>query len=129
MEKKLDIIRQYVERQNKREYETLEKFDADVKRNGYVHTISWMGEKVMKAEMLIQRRNGLLRILSNKEMTVEQILNAIDEEKTVLLHYMLDSNPWQHNSTSMMSNIENMVKADVIAQFVKELTEIIKELK
>lgn len=129
MEKKLDIIRQYVERRNKREYETLEKFDADVKRNGYVHTIKWMGESVMKAEMLIQRRNGLLKILSNEEMTVEQVLNAIEEEKTNLLQHMLDSTPWRQNSTDMMSNIENMIKADVIAQFVKELTEIIEELK
>ena len=132
MEKKLDIIRQYMERRNKWEYEILEKFDADVKRNGYVHTIKWMGEKVMKAEMLIQKRNELLKILSNKEMTVEQVPNAIEEEKTNLLQYLIDFTPWRHNSTDMMSNIENMVKADVIAQFVKELeelTEIIKELK
>jgi len=129
MEKKLDIIRQHVERQNKWEYEVLEKFDADVKRNGYVHTISWMGERVMKAEMLIQRRNELLRTLSNKEMTVEQILDAIEKEKTNLLQQMLDFTPWRHNSTNPISNIKNLVEADVIAQFVKELTEIIEELK
>lgn len=100
------------------------KFKADIEKNGIAHTIQWMGEEAMAAETNLQKYTVLLNFLNSDRYSFDEL--KAERERCV---NQLVRKPWRHNSTNPMANIESSVKAEVLADFVDKLDEILIYLK
>jgi hypothetical protein len=120
-EKNLEVVKTRLNTRIKMHQDTLKKFDEDIKKNSYTHALIWMTEEVIKAEALLDEDTQMLTFINSDQFNLETLKKEQDQR----IAYLIQSQPWQQNSTSAMANVESAVRASIIAEIIKELNDFI----
>lgn len=122
---KLETIKRIIEGRIKEEQEVVEKFKKHIIDEDICYGMRWYGEDAMRAEGKLKILIPLLVRAKSGELSVDDII----EGRNTLQNELVSLKPWRHTSTGYISNLENIIKADVTAYAIDLFNFIIKEFK
>jgi hypothetical protein len=104
---------------------TIDKFKADLEKNGITHTLRWMVGDVMLAEKRIELFKELRDWMSSSDFSFNELKRQYKRE----VYNLLGQRPWESGGNGLIENLDKQAETSARASFINKLEEIIAALE
>jgi hypothetical protein len=110
-------------------FANIEEYEEKVNAVDIVYASNWL-ESAMISQNVIKQLGRLPNFDHEKcEFSFDQLISFIIEDIKQMTKDLIDLRCWEHNSTSYMSNFNNLCKSSAYSNLIKYFNRLVYEIK